>query len=767
MDVTLTQAGFTARLSTERGQTAVLATFTATLFLSALLLFSVQPMFAKMVLPQLGGSPSVWAVSTCFFQTVLLAGYCYAHLLNRYVEPRLAPLVHLTVLAVAYLAMPIGLPAGASEPPADGAYWWLIGTLAAGVGLPFFAVSANAPLLQAWFSRTGNRQSHDPYFLYGASNLGSLLALLSYPVIIEPMIGLNGQASIWAQGFLALAAAIAGSGVMMLALSGQTSSKTTGFSTQAAQSATPAAPLTALQRARWVLFSAVPSGLLVAFTTHLSTDIAAAPFLWVVPLALFLLTFVLVFRERALVSQPLMTRVQPLLIAITIMSLSGTMFDWWQSSLAAFGSFIVTTLVAHRSLYEDRPAASHLTEFYLWMSLGGVIGGMFAAIVAPQVFNATYEFPLLLTLGMLCRPGAFGAIGETEQRYVTIAGLLAAVAIGIGLVMQHTAGDQEAWMFGVYTLAVGFIFLLVYGAYAKLQVAIIAILSLVVVVLPSQLNRGEPSRSFFGVLRVLESENGSVRRFLHGTTSHGAQRLTDASGKALLPPIPATYYHPQSPMALAVGVAHAVRGASDRPFRAGIIGLGVGSMACYSKPDEMWSFYEIDAAVVGIAEDPKRFNFLSACRPNAVVVLGDARLTIAKEPAQSFDYIQVDAFSSDSVPTHLLTTEAVKMYLEKLTDTGVLAMHVSNRHLDLAPVAAAAALAVPGTFAAIVRSTPANPSLDAAPSVVVVVTKMPQSLAPVLAWPDAAEQTSAAVTPWTDDYSDIISAMWRVYGHKK
>jgi spermidine synthase len=763
MDATLSRAGFAGRLASVRGQAGVLAVFAATLFLSALLLFSVQPMFAKMVLPQLGGSPSVWAVSTCFFQAVLLAGYCYAHVLNRFVDLRYAPLVHLIVLAIAYLAMPIGLPVGASEPPADGAYLWLIGILAAGVGLPFFAVSANAPLLQAWFSKTGNQHASDPYFLYGASNLGSLLALLSYPIVIEPVLGLGQQANAWTIGFVFLAATIGVCGLVMV-----TCASTAPAST--ARSVDKAAPAsvspTLVQKARWVLFSAVPSGLLVAFTTHLSTDIAAAPFLWVIPLALFLLTFVLVFRDVPMIRHAILVRIQPLLIAITMLTLIGTMFDWWQSSLVAFSSFMVTTLVAHRALYEDRPDASHLTEFYLWMSFGGVVGGMFAAIIAPQIFSATYEFPLLLTLGMLCRTGVMSDVSETEKRLLGIGALMGIAALGFGFIIQYTQSDQQAWMIGIYTIAVGMVFLIAFAQYAKLQVLIIGVLAAAVSFLPSNMNRGEPSRSFFGVIRVLESESGDVRRFLHGTTSHGAQRLKTADGKAIMPPIPATYYHPESPMAMAVGVARDASGKPAKDFRVGIIGLGVGSMACYAKADEAWRFYEIDAAVVAVAADPKRFNFLSSCRPNADIVLGDARLTVAKEQPKSFDYLQIDAFSSDAVPTHLLTSEAVKLYLDKLTDKGVLAMHVSNRHLDLAPVAAAAALATPGTHVAIVNSKPKVVSLDSAPSVVVIVTKDPAALAPVAHWQGATIQTGAAVAAWTDDYSDIVSALWRVYGAK-
>nr|HPG89283.1 fused MFS/spermidine synthase [Hyphomicrobium sp.] len=642
------------------------------------------------------------------------------------------------------------------------AYLWLIGILAAGVGLPFFAVSANAPLLQAWFSRTDNPHANDPYFLYGASNLGSLLALLSYPIVIEPVLGLGEQSNVWTLGFLMLATVIAVCGLILVALGRDAPVGANALS----QNACDAQPLSMNQRLRWVLFSAVPSGLLVAFTTHLSTDIAAAPFLWVVPLALFLLTFVLVFRETPVISHGILVRIQPLLISITILTLVGTMFDWWQSSLVAFSSFMVTTLVAHRALYDDRPAASHLTEFYLWMSFGGVIGGMFAAIIAPQVFNATYEFPLLLTLGMLCRPGVFSDLDEAEKRMLGIAAVMSVCALGLGFMIKYTQSDQQAMVVGVYTIAAGTVFLIAYAQYAKLQILIIGALASVVMFLPSNLNRGEPSRSFFGVIRVLESENGDVRRFLHGTTSHGAQRLKDANGRAIMPPIPATYYHPASPMAMAVNVAREASGKPSSQFHAGIIGLGVGSMACYSKPEEFWRFYEIDAAVVAVAADPMRFNFLSACRPNADIVLGDARLTVAKEQPKSFDYLQIDAFSSDAVPTHLLTAEAVKLYLDKLTDKGVLAMHVSNRHLDLAPVAAAAALATPGTAVAIVKSNPKGVSLDSAPSVVVMVTKDSSVLSPVKDWQGATLQSSATVMPWTDDYSDIISALWRAYGRK-
>ena len=309
----LTERSRLARYMTAAGQeTFVLWTFALALCLSALLLFSVQPLFAKIVLPKLGGSPSVWAVSMCFFQAVLLAGYCYAHAINRFVAPRTAPLLHLFVIAAAFLALPIALPETWSEPPAGDAYFWLIGLLAVGVGLPFFAVSANAPLLQAWFVRTGHPAARDPYFLYGASNLGSLAALLAYPVLFEPFFGLDSQANLWTKGFLALGFMISACGLLMLSLG--------KFAQRAETSATshdavPEALPTLHQRLAWIAYAFVPSGLLVAFTSYVTTDIASAPFLWVLPLAAFLLTFILVFKDKPSLSHDVLLRVQPVLVA--------------------------------------------------------------------------------------------------------------------------------------------------------------------------------------------------------------------------------------------------------------------------------------------------------------------------------------------------------------------------------------------------------------------------------------------------------------------
>lgn len=743
-----------------------LPVFAATLFLSAFLLFSVQPIFTKMVLPKLGGSPSVWAVSTCFFQTVLLAGYCYAHALNRFVPLSIAPLVHLALVSVAFLALPFGLPPSSEPPPGD-AYLWLVGVLALGVGLPFFAVSANAPLLQAWFARTGHPEANDPYFLYGASNFGSLLALLAYPVAIEPVLGLARQADGWTAGFALLGGMLAAASLTMVA---QRRSRGLDEREQRSMAAARAvAPLTLLQRASWIWYAAVPSGLLVAFTSYMSTDIASAPFLWVVPLAIFLATFIVVFRDVPLVSHELMLKLQPVLATIVLCAVASPNGVFWH--LAIFGGFAVfltTTLVCHRELFNRRPDAARLTEFYLWMSFGGVLGGVFAAIVAPKLFNSVVEFPLLLLLGLACRPGVFGRLDRHAHR------LLAAGAIGLLIILLL------AWMVATGVLptsglvVLGPSLLLAVGMLASLsdarRLVLLAALQVVVLVsMPTVMNGANSDRSFFGVHRVSDRQGGRVRVLMHGTTLHGAQRLLDRDGRPVPPRQGAlSYYHATSPASQGVEMARRARSAPQdpaaalTPLRVGVVGLGAGAMACRSLPGEAWRFFEIDPVVVSIARDPARFTFLSSCQPDADIVVGDARLTLAKEPKASFDYLLIDAFSSDAVPVHLLTTQAIAMYLDALSPDGLLALHVSSRHMDLDVVAAATALSVAG---AKVVFSPDRPDTrvdrDGVASNVVFVSRSQRAIEQALARPGARMIDRAMVAPWTDDYSDIVTAIWR------
>ncbi len=759
MNATALAAKGARRPMVASGATAVLAAFAVTLFVSALLLFSVQPMFAKMVLPQLGGSPSVWAVSMCFFQAALLAGYCYAHVLNRLLAPRLVPLVHLCVLGAAVVSLPIGLPAAWSEPPAGDAYLWLIGLLVAGVGLPFFAISANAPLLQAWFSRSGHPHAADPYFLYGASNLGSLIALLAYPVLLEPFAGLKVQAGIWTAGFIVLGLMIATCGALSV---GRDAGETAAASV--ADEVAADRPTWA-RRAGWVCLAFVPSGLLVAFTSYVTTDIASAPFLWVVPLAMFLGTFILVFRDAPLVSHRLMLLLQPVVTTVVLFGIAMTGIQAWiMTAVGGTLAFFVTTMVCHRQLYEQRPSSRHVTEFYLWMSLGGVLGGTFAALVAPQVFNAIWEFPLLLVLGMGLRPGLLTRPSRPDLRELAVMGgavalvlILMSVAWSASLL---TAAQAELGRMAII-VAVGAL-ALVNASSTLRQTVFIALGALAVVLLPSAMNRGDAERSFFGVHRVTTIANGQMRTLMHGTTLHGAQRVKDEEGRPIdRTPVPMVYYHPGGPAARGAALARHATGTSAADFRAGVVGLGAGAMACNAQASERWRFFEIDPVVVKIATNPRQFTYMASCQPNADIVLGDARLTLAKERGASFDFLFIDAFSSDAVPIHLMTKEAVALYLDKLSPNGILALHVSNRHLDLHTVASATAKALPGTFVALADDRTRSKGLDAVPSQVVLVTRSPEAFKEVLSLPYVTPVDTVSVTPWTDDFSNIISSLWR------
>ena len=399
--------------------------FIATICTSAFLLFSVQPMFAKMVLPTLGGAPAVWAVSLCFFQAMLVAGYGYAHLLERYLPPKLGLLFHLALLALALAALPVGLPAISAAAAPDRAYLWLIAILCLGVGLPFFALSANAPLLQAWFGRSGHIDSSDAYFLYAASNAGSLAALLAYPLLIEPLLGLTTQSWIWAVGFALLGALIAACGWLTLRelpVSATAPRKSSaglldfGFGNWK-------------DRLTWAGLAFIPSGLLVALTTFVTTDIAAVPLLWVVPLALYLGTFIVAFQRKPPISRRFLLGLQPIAVAITIATMDWDAgLAWAISCLAGIAAFLATSLLCHRQLYERRPEAERLTEFYLWMSIGGSAGGIFSALIAPQIFTNLLEFPLLLGLGMLCRFGG-DASAVPAKRWPLAASTLAALAV--------------------------------------------------------------------------------------------------------------------------------------------------------------------------------------------------------------------------------------------------------------------------------------------------------------------------------------------------
>jgi hypothetical protein len=725
----------------------LLATFVATIFLSAALLFQIEPMFTKMVLPKLGGSSSVWSVAMVFFQSMLLAGYAYAHVLTRYLPVRISVLIHIAVMALAAYTLPLAI--GPARPPATGEAFWLLSLFATSIGLPFFALAANGPLLQAWFARTDHPDAKDPYFLYAASNIGSFIALLSYPTVVEPLIPLSVQTTLWSIAFYVLIALIAASGVLLW---------------RAPRNAAAAVMATALgdtptwrEGLTWCALAAVPSGLLIAVTAHISTDVAAVPLLWVLPLALYLLTFVIAFQRRPLIPHWLAVGVQPLfilgLIAVVIFDPVKDLFGIIGVHCAAF---FVNALVCHGELARRRPAARHLTLFYVWMAAGGMIGGIAAGLIAPHVFNWVAEYPILIALAALCRPGL--ALPKSRRgRDVMLGALAVTVLVLIAFYLFHPEFEENRfnWIVGAFLVAA------VLFWRAPIPFAATIAVALFINHTYADITGTTSLRSFFGVHKIAESENGQFRVLSHGTTLHGAERIRDANGNLLSGrPEPLLYYYDRSGIAR---VMAAVRARKSAAIRYAVIGLGTGSLVCRATPADTVHYYEIDPAIVHIARDSGLFHFVSTCRPDVPIMLGDARLTLADAPDGSYDLIIVDAFTSDAIPIHLLTREAMAVYLSKLSPHGIVVIHVSNRYLELASVVAGIAAA----NGAVTRVNDGSDFIENAPQylfvgTVAAVARNDEDFGPLSGayyWPLQTPALDQWV--WTDDYSNIVGAVIR------
>ncbi len=733
----------------------VLVVYTAAIFVSALLLFSVQPLFTKMVLPRLGGSPAVWSVAMVFFQSLLLAGYAYAHYLMR-LRSRMIPVaVHLALLAVALATLPLSIAGGWGEPPTSGYAIWLLGLFAVSIGLPFFALAANNPLLQAWFVRSGHPNGPDPYFLYASSNIGSFLALLSYPVLLEPMFTLRTQNLIWTGGYGLLIVLIAACGVLLLR-----SPMSAAVDTLATDSDAPA-PAWSL-RARWIFLAAVPSGLLIAVTAHISTDVAAAPLLWVLPLSLYLLTWVLVFQSRPLLPHRWMLMIQPVAIAgiIVLLAVGGE-----QNLLLTLGGhqlcFFVIAMACHGELARTRPAAKHLTGFYVALSFGGMVGGLFAGLIAPYAFSWVAEYPILLALAALCRPPGAERFPQVSRWYWPALAILAAGLIapsfGTGKLFDWLE-DQRVYVVGAVAVAG---MLLALGLKAdRWKLAAIATLALVLIrVYPADEGRVETVRSFFGVHKIVVTPHGQYHVLMHGTTIHGAEKFQNDDGTPVAGrPEPITYYHKDGGIGQAITAIRERKGAT---LRVAVIGLGAGTLTCASEPGETWKFFEIDQSMVDTARDPRYFTYIKNCAPDLKPVMGDARLTFAREPDGLYDLIIVDAYSSDAIPIHLATREAMKIYKDKLAPQGAVLMHVSNRHLELSSVVVGIAGA--NDLESWVYSEDSGRDGEYIFSTSVVVSAREEAdigkLASSEQWTETAADEKQRV--WTDDYSNVLGAVYR------
>ncbi|RYX89342.1 MAG: class I SAM-dependent methyltransferase [Bradyrhizobiaceae bacterium] len=734
----------------------LLTVYTAAIFVSALLLFSVQPLFTKMVLPRLGGSPAVWSVAMVFFQSLLLGGYAYAHFLMQLRSRMLPVVIHVVLLVVALLTLPLAIANGWGEPPDSGYAFWLLGLFAVSIGLPFFALAANNPMLQAWFVRTGHPDGRDPYFLYASSNIGSFLALLSYPVMLEPMFSLRTQNLIWTSGYGLLIVLIAACGFLLIR------SPAVAIASPEENAAAALAPGWG-QRLRWIFLAAVPSGLLIAVTAHISTDVAAAPLLWVLPLSLYLLTWVLVFQSRPLLPHWLMLLAMPVAIAgvIVLLAVGGE-----QNLLLTLGghqlAFFIIAMACHGELARSRPAPRYLTGFYVALSFGGMVGGLFAGLVAPYAFSWIAEYPILVALAVLCRP----AQPPRGQRWAGLYWLLLLVAAVALIAPSFTNGKLFTWFDTqrVYVISavalIGMVVALLLRA-DRLKLAAITVLALALLrIYPADDGRVETVRSFFGVHKIQVTANGQYHVLMHGTTIHGAEKYLNNDGTPVTGrPEPVSYYYKDGGMGQAIA---AMRAARSAPLRVAVIGLGSGSLVCSQAPGESWKFFEIDQTMVDTARDPKFFSFISKCQPDIKPVIGDARLTFAREPDGAYDLIIVDAYSSDAIPIHLATQEAMAIYKAKLAPAGAVVMHVSNRHLELASVVTGIADA--NGLKSWVFNEDTGRDAEYIFSTNVVISARNDADVGSIALPSSSWTLTPAKPEqrvWTDDYSNILGAVWR------
>ena len=766
-------------------QAAVLLLYAATIFVGAGLLFVVQPMVGKMVLPLLGGTPAVWSTCMVFFQAALLLGYAYAHATTAWLGVRRQAILHLVVLALPLAVLPLGvdpalLLAGTGNPVLS-----VLLLLSAAVGLPFMVVSTSAPLLQKWFASTGHPSARDPYFLYAASNLGSMLALLSYPFLIEPRLSLrtvawSSQTRLWSTGYLLLAVLTVACAIVLW-WSGRTVS---GAEMPAPPGEGDAPAPTLRDRLRWIALAFVPSSLLLGATTYITMDVAAVPLLWVLPLATYLLSFILVFGRWPLRLHRMVTAVLlPAVLFVIFAMVSDLLKQVWMTVLCHLLLLLVVALACHGELSLRRPAPRHLTEFYLLMSLGGVLGGLFNALVSPLVFNSLAEYPLAMVLACVLVLGA----GTRPRPSPLLGGALALGVVALALVLySNSLALRFDFSFlinalGLASTKVGTWLThleitinkeLIYGPPIvaafflrrrpiALGLALVGVLVVAGYVDARKSDQIRQARSFFGVLRFSRvADDKGYTELRHGTTIHGRQSLDPTRREE-----PQAYYHRRGPIAM----LYAELARRGGPLHTAVIGLGTGTMAAFARPGDTMTIYEIDRLVRDIALEPTYFTYVADARRRGATIrieMGDARLRLEavrrERPAEKYDLILVDAFSSDAIPVHLLTREALAVYLDVLKPDGILAFHISNRYLRLEPVVANLAEDARLEGRLLIDDPFAGESEGGIESTLAVLARTPDAfgaLADDVHWTATPLDVAPRVGVWTDDFHSLLTVL--------
>ena len=732
----------------------LLPVFALTLFTSAFLIFAVQPMASKLLLPLLGGSPSVWNTAMVFFQAMLLAGYGYAHFIAKVLPLRMQAVLHLVLLGLFTLVLPLTIPAGIAPPEQGGQAFWQLGVMLTCIGGPFFILAASAPLFQHWFASSGHKDAENPYFLYAVSNIGSMLALLGYPFAIEPLLTLSQQTHSWFGGYILLMILVALCGflvrngvkpVLPIAANADTSK------------------VTWTQRLIWTFLAFIPSSLMLGVTTLITTDLASAPLLWIIPLALYLATFIIAFSNKPFMSVPLTRELTPYVLCLVILlfMLSGFISMKIPMIVVHLMAFFLCAMLCHGELAQSKPTVAHLTEYFLIISFGGVLGGIFNALIAPVIFTSPMEYSISLAAvafivwaGAVQFPtirGKFNAIDDRQRPAKLLLIDIAMVAVGAAMALTiYFVSEDTVRMGGAVVLFV-YLFLIAQKRGPFAFVTLICLMLFQSAIWSNDKNLMAQDRNYFGIIKVF-SQDGT-HFFYHGTTLHGAQPQDDEHRY-----MPVTYYSPGGPTSDVFKEMDRHGGRQE----VGVIGLGVGSVVCYKAPGRHFDFFEIDADVAKYAEDPQYFTYLSGCKSPYTVILGDGRLKIAEMPDKHYNLIYLDAFSSDNIPIHVMTKEAFEIYFAKLAPGGIITMNISNRFLDLRPVLAAIGKELGFTVYFKFHEpavTDDKVSKLYTKSLFAVMAKDERDIAPFAekyGWKPYTKEIK--VRPWTDDYANIIGS---------
>ena len=681
--------------------------YAATIFLSAFLLFQVQPLIGKFILPWFGGSPAVWTTCMLVFQVLLFAGYAYAHVTSRYLRPREQVYLHLALLTLALAMLPITPDPSWKPTSGDWPALKIILLTASSVGLPYFILSSTGPLVQGWFSGTHAGQS--PYRLYALSNLGSLLALISYPFVVEPAFSTLVQSRLWSLLFGAFAALCGGSAVLMWRRTGQPLPAPAQITTATATPESSARPTFGLI-ALWFGLAMTPSVMLLATTNQVCMDVAVIPFLWVIPLALYLMTFILCFDSDRWYSRRIyVVAAGASLALVCVLFMQGAVGPPLLLQVVGyFSALFFCCMVCHGELVALKPAPSHLTTFYLTISAGGAAGGLFVGVLAPLLFVSYYE----LHLGILGFCLLYLILLVREDRRINV--------------------KLPAWLPGTAAVVLLGGILAVMSQFGRHAVGSVAV-----------------ARNFYGVLRVEHSVQAApgneVLELFHGRIVHGTQFVAADKRR-----IPTAYY------AETTGVGQVLkRHHPGQPKHVGVVGLGIGTLATYGQPGDRYRLYEINPEVVQMAQE--YFTYLKDCEARQLLVLGDARLNLEFESPQEFDILVLDAFSGDAVPVHLLTKEAMSVYLKHLKPDGLLACHISNLHFDLRPVLAG----LGGEFGMkwVFRASAADPHTAAKDAVWVVLSRDQEAIADSIG-PESSDPGRHSPILWTDDRSNLLEVLW-------